>query len=152
MADGIDIRVFGDKELDRALGRLERRTQRKYVSRMFRIHLKTIRQRIVGFLSGDPVEPQTGTLRAAMQGAKTRAASRRPRSLIRLGLVWPTRAELGIAPDAKGFYPAVLEYGREGVPPKPFMRPSIDNFRRLDIRRLQRLLVRELRRGERGVR
>ena len=148
MADGFDLRLIGDRELDRKFGRLERRVQRKYVSRAFREHLKTIRSRIVANLSGDPIEPLTGRLRAAMASAKVRAQSRNPRKRIRLGLVMPTRAELNIPPAARGYYPAVLEYGREGVPPKPFMRPAIDRYRSLDVRRIGQLIYRQLRRGE----
>ena len=144
--DGIDIKLLGDRELERKLARFERKLQRRIIVRAFKRHLEVVRQRIINHLSGDPVEPRTGRLRSAMATARKRSATRRPRRIVRWGLAWPTRAELGIAPDDPHFYPAAIEYGTEKVPAKPFMRPAIDRYRKLDVARLARAMKREIRR------
>lgn len=145
--DGIDITVLGVPELDRKLRRFERKMQRTMLSRIFRDHLRRrIRGRILAFLSGDPIRPLTGKLREAMATARVRAAARNPRRLLRIGIAWPTRAELGIDSDDPHFYPAALEYGHKGAPAHPFIRPAIDNYRRLDVRRIARMLKKAIRR------
>lgn len=143
MALEVDITVFGDRELERKLAKLEKTVQKKLIRRVFRKHGEVLRARIVGFLSGDPVEPRTGRLRAAMQAAPIRSSSE-SRQLIRIGIVWPTRAEFGIDPDDPVFYPAVVEYGHGTVPARPYMRPAIDNYAKFDMHRIRRRLAREL--------
>ena len=144
--DGIDIRLFGDRELERKLERFERKVQRKMIARVFRDHLEVIRDRIVRNLSGNPVHPDSGRLRNAMRSARKRAVSRRPRQMIRIGIAWPTRAELGIDADDPHFFPAAIEFGHRGAPAHPFMRPAIDAYRRLDVARIARRLRRMIRR------
>ncbi len=145
MRDGFDIRVFGDKELERAFGKLTRRLQRKYIVRVFKQHLEVVRSRIIGFLSGHPIEVRTGRLLSAMTNARKRPSTRRPRALVRWGIEWPTRQELGIDAEDPHFFPSALEYGTSTMRARPFMRPAIDNFRKLDIARIARRLRAELR-------
>ena len=35
------------------------------------------------------------------------------------------RSELGISENAKGYYPAVLEYGSKNNPAYPYLRPAL---------------------------
>jgi hypothetical protein len=44
-------------------------------------------------------------------------------------IVTGTRLELGIPIDAKGYYPAVIEYGTSKQAAKPFMRVALAQLR-----------------------
>jgi len=109
MAKGmIDVSIFGDAELERQLHALELGVQKKVVRPALRASAMRIRGYMMQYI---PVD--TGAYRTAMGKAKIRAGKSRP-GLIRLGLVWPTRAELGIGEshdDDRHFWPAALEYG-----------------------------------------
>ena len=141
----LSVRVVGDKEVQRRLNELDAKISKKIVRRIFRAHAKKVRERVVRNLSGFPVQRRTGTLQMAMMSAPIRAASRRPRRLIRIGIAWPSRTELGIDAGDPHFYPAAVEYGHGTVPPKPFMRPAIDNYKSLDVWRITRALRAALR-------
>lgn len=117
----VDISLVGDKELLKKFARLEGTEGRKLVVKAMRNSAKRMKPIIA---AATPVK--TGKLKAGMAKAKVRSAG--SRSLIRLGLVMPTREELDIPADAKGYYPFALEYGTEDgrMAPRRFIRGTVD--------------------------
>ena len=125
MSIRVDVSAIGDDELEMALRRLEGKDQRKVVVKALRAGAKNTARAIKSRL---PVD--SGDLKSAK--IKPRAM-KRSRRRIGLWIGLPTREELGIAADAKWYYPAAVEYGytRKArapvtVPPKPFLRPAFD--------------------------
>ncbi len=141
-AGGIDIRMIGDKKLSRKFAGLERKTQGKIVRPALRNSAKRIKPEIVKRVSGLPVGVVTGRYLAAWQKAKIRRGKGK-RGLIRIGIASPTREELGISPQDPFYFPNAIEYGHEGAPPHPHMRPAVDENRG----REHRLIGREIGRG-----
>lgn len=121
----VSIAFLGDKDLQRQLNRLEKRSATKVVTQALRASAKRTKTRLIQNLSGDPVGVRTGELRRAFQGAKIRAGKRR-RGLIRLGIVVPSRDELGISASDPHFYPYAVEYGHGAVQARPYIRPAVD--------------------------
>jgi len=120
----IDISVLGNAELERALGGIVAKTQKTIVRGALRKEAKRVKTRVAGNIARLGLV-KTG---AMMKGyANAKIASAGSKNFIRLGLVNPTRAELGIPADAKGYYPMALEYGKHGVGATPFIRPAVDN-------------------------
>lgn len=121
MADRfIDITLLGDKALQAKLDRIEQRVQKK-------IMRKALRDggRPVLAAAKAKVRVDSGALK---QGLKLRAV-KRSRTTFGVYIRTPTRAELGIAEDDPGYYPAVIEYGAEDRRPLPYLRPAIDENR-----------------------
>lgn len=128
----VDISMTGDLELTKKLHKLPDRLQKKIVKAAFRKEARKIRQRIVDNIDRlDLID--TGDMRQAFRGAKVKSATK-SRRLIRIGTEFPTREELGIAPNDKNFYPAAVEYGHPGAAPKPFIRPAIDDHKDKSLR------------------
>lgn len=124
MARGFDIRLVGDKELQRAFKRLEVQMQRRIVRAGMRAAARKARDYVVANLSGRLVDVITGRTLAAFRRMRIRQRSRR--GLVLLGLELPSRAELGIDASAKHYYPAALEYGHGSVAPRSFVRKAVD--------------------------
>lgn len=124
----IDISVTGDKELQRILNRLPDKLQKKIARNAIRKSAKRARDRIVANIRKLNLI-KTGRLLAAFEYAPIRSQSSTPRSLIRIGVGFPYREQLGISPDDKYFYPAALEFGHPRAPAYPFMRPAIDEHK-----------------------
>lgn len=122
----VDISIVGDKALQRKLKRLAGKVQRKVVRVALRKAARRIRERIIQNVSGAPVGVITGEYRAAWKSSKVRAGGGK-RGLIRLGIAFPSREILGIAPEDKSYYPAAIEYGHDGVPAHPHVRPAVDD-------------------------
>jgi hypothetical protein len=126
----IDIRVFGDEALAKALASFEPKVQKKVVRSALRKSLKRLKAHVVRNLSGHPVAPDSGRYLAAMIAAKPKALPR-SRSSIGVGIAMPTREELGIPPDyKKGFYPFSLEYGYTRTERAPVVVPAKAPIRR----------------------
>jgi hypothetical protein len=107
----VNIKVFGNKALERSLSSFPNRIQRKVVRQAQKKSLKRLQAHVVRKLSGHPVAPKSGRYLAAMIAAKPHPLPRR-RYTFGVGIDIPTREELGIPPDyKKGFYPFSLEYG-----------------------------------------
>ena len=109
---------------------------------------KQANQYVVQNLSGAKVRQVTGKTRRAFANAKVRVISRR--AVIKVGYEPPTREELEIPPDDPNYYPYALEFGHDGVPPYPFIRPALDEHRgelaALILTEMERILKQELRR------
>lgn len=123
MAD-FDLRLLGVPGLERKLKRLERATQRRIVRKALRESAKRVRVYVVTNLSGVKVNVDTGTLRDAFARGKIRGSTRR--GVIRVGIQFPERDELGIHADDPYYYPTAVEYGHGKVPAYPYMRPAVD--------------------------
>ena len=134
----VDIRLIGDKALIRALSKLPVTSQKKAVRPALRKAAKRLRGHIVENVSGTPVGVVSGRTLAAFTAARIRAL-KRSRSAIGVGVVMPTREELGIDPGDKWFHPAATEYGtveREGrgsIDETRFIRDAVDIHKAREI-------------------
>ena len=124
MASGIsiDIKLLGDKSLSRTFSRLPGAVQKKLLRKGLRAGAKIVLAR-ARILAGR-ISKQLGRL------LKVRALKRSRR---RMGVlvVAPTKAKLGIPEDAKGYWPAHIEFGfrhtsGKQVPARPYLRPAAD--------------------------
>ena len=127
----VDIALFGDKELQRKLNRLASNEAKKVVRAALRKGSRRVKDRVIQNLSGNKVNVRTGELINAFRNAKIRSEGN-PR-LIRIGVVLPSREELGIDSEAKYFYPFAIEYGHKRAPAHPYMRPAIDEHKDAEI-------------------
>ncbi len=121
----IDISVLGDKELQKRLSRISDKMQKKIVRTAIRNSAKRAKDRIVANIQKQGLI-DTGGMLKAFRSAPIRQSSRNPRKLVRIGVAFPDRADLGIDPDEKVYYPTAVEFGHGGVPAYPFIRPAID--------------------------
>jgi hypothetical protein len=122
----IDIRVLGNLQLEKALGGIVEKAQKTIVRGAMRKEAKRMRGRVVSNITRLGLI-KSGRMLAGYANAKIASAG--SKNFIRLGLVNPTRAELGIPEDAEGYYPYALEYGKHGIGATPFIRPAIDNHK-----------------------
>lgn len=152
----IDITMVGDKQLSRAFRTLKLVAAKKIV----RPALRQTAKNMVPLLStAAPVK--TGRLKQEMARAKIRSASSAPRKIIRIGVIMPTRAELGIPLDTGGrrfgYYPIILEYGvaSRGIPPMRWIRDTTDWATPLEHKRLRLVIINginaEFRKRTRGM-
>lgn len=134
MAAAVDITLLGQKQLERKLELLAAKTQKTIVRRAVRASAKrTLAEIVHNIQSAQLVD--SGRLLAAFQKAKVLQAANK-RDLIRIGPAWPTRAELGIDPKDKGYYPFSLEFGHPNAAAVPFIRPAVDENRQREIRQI----------------
>lgn len=116
----IDISQLGDARLQKRLDQLDKRVQKAIVRRGLRKAAKDVLDSARANVAVD-----TGALR---DGLAVKAVKPK-RGVFGLQVATPTRAELGIDAEAKGFYPAVLEYGSENHTARPYLRPALDENR-----------------------
>ena len=91
-------------------------------------------------LSGAVVTPDTGRWLAATVAAKVHAL-KRSRVRMGYGIDMPTRAELGLDPTDKGYYPAHVEYGyirKDGVqvPGKYPIRSAVNDHAAAELKEI----------------
>jgi len=123
----VDIRAFGNKELEKKLGNVVDKTQKKIVRAALRKESTRVKKRIVAnIVRLDLID--SGMLLNGYKSAKTKSASS-GKNFIRLGVENPTREALGIAPDDPAYYPYAVEFGHVGAEAKPFIRPAIDEHK-----------------------
>ena len=121
MAKGqfVDISLLGGKELQRTFRELPLKLQKSIVRKA---NTKAMKPILASVRSRTPV--LTGNLR---RGIKSRAMKvRRRGSVIGRILLLPTRADLGISPSDKYYYPAAVEYGHDAVTGVNFLRGGFD--------------------------
>lgn len=123
----VDISILGQKELERALSGVVEKAQKTIVRGALRKEATKVRTRVAGYITRLGLI-KTGRMLRGYQNAKIKSASKN-KNFIRLGIADPTRAELGIPANAKGYYPYALEYGKHGIGATPFLRPAIDNHK-----------------------
>lgn len=115
MSDFIDITFLGDAELQRKLKRIAIQAQRKVVRAALRKSMKQVKDRAQALV---PVD--SGRLRDSIH-----QKSRTKRGISRAFVATGTRVQLGIPSDAKGFYPAVIEYGTRTRSPRSYLRRAL---------------------------
>jgi predicted DNA-binding protein (UPF0278 family) len=127
-----DITILGNKEIERAFKRLPEKEAPKVLRKACRASVKRLKPLIA---AATPVD--TGRLKAGMLRAKVRSAAKK-RGEIYIGLQMPTREELNIPANAKGYYPYALEYGsKDGKrPARPFIRPTVNANTEAEQRRI----------------
>lgn len=112
--------ITGIGSIDRKLKRLEPRVQKKVVRQSMRKGLKVVQAEVKV-----QVPVRTGLTKSAVA---VRANKSRKRGTISLA-VRISAKKPGLVKYAKGrrfFTPAIVEYGRLGVAPNPFMRRSYE--------------------------
>lgn len=144
----VDISLLGDKKLARTFARLPGSVQKKLTRKALRDGAKIILRRARIYASG--ISKLLG------RKLKVRALKRKDRSIFGAVVLTPTKAELGIPEDAKGYWPAHVELGfvhvgGEVIPPESYLRRATDEceqevFRFID-RELWRYVEEEWRRG-----
>ena len=129
----VDIQFLGDKELEAKLRRLSGPEQRRAVISALRASAKRTMPRLIHNISGNPVKVRTGRLVSAFlqQSVKSEKSDR---NLIRLGIPFPTRDQLGISADDPYYYPTAVEFGHPGAPAHPYARPAVDDHKSDEIR------------------
>lgn len=119
MTDFIDISFVGDDDLQRQLKRIAIQAQRKIVRAAMRKSMKSVKERAQALV---PVD--SGRLRDSIH-----QKSRTKRGITRVFVSTGTRQELGIPSDAKGFYPAVIEYGTRTRAAYSYLRRALHEKR-----------------------
>lgn len=143
MADAMfKLDLLGDKKLSAALAAVERVPQR----RIMRVAMRES-YRMVHRAAKQNAPRDTGALR---RGIKLRAIKRNRRK-VGVGVFLPDRIKLGLDPDGKWYYPAIVEYGHDNVPPNPFLRNVHDQNKDRVWSRFHRLLWRGILRTWRGL-
>ena len=131
---GIDIRLLGDRALDRKMKRLTGPQQKKIVRRALRLAAKVVLPTAKSLV---PVD--RGTLKKTL---KIKALKQK-RGKFGIVITTGTRDELGIASDDPFYYPAAVELGTKNVSAQSFLRASLKTKRREALA----VLVREIKRG-----
>jgi HK97 gp10 family phage protein len=120
MAARFDISMLGDKALSDSLAALPENLERKVLQRALRntgkFYLTLAKAR---------APKETGKLSA---GLKLKPLKRR-KGRVGVSIQTPTRAELGIDPQRRGFYPAHQELGTRHLPPDPYLRGTLQTAR-----------------------
>ena len=134
MALAFDISVLGSAEIERKLGNLAVKVQRKVMRKAMRKAAKPILETAKSLV---PVDE--GKLRRSL---KIRALKRR-RGSFGVQVKTGTRDELGIAPDDPYYYPMAVETGTNKVAARPYLRPAL----KLNRTESLNILARELKAG-----
>jgi len=118
MALEFDIRAIGDKALEKKLGRLERRIQRKIIISSMRKQAKRTGGHIVRMVE-TRVTPRTGMFVSAVKALALKPPVTLKRSRRRIGLGIPTPPREMLAPPRSTepglwYVPGILEYGDKG--------------------------------------
>ena len=137
--DAINIHLVGDKQLRYMFARLPDKMQNDVARKAVRKAAHRMKKPVAV-----AAPKKTGRLAALIEKAPVRARAR-TRRFIRQGWIMPTRAALGIAPDAPGYYPTAQEFGfavvRGGevvrmIPPLRYIRGTVDRVTPLHMKLL----------------
>lgn len=135
----VEVRVDGGRALRRVLDALPERNRRFALRPALLSSSKRLQGAVVQHLSGIPIGPQTGRYLFAMAGQRPVLIKART-GLVGYVLKMPTRAELGIDPKDKHYYPAVVEYGSpkdyERWPAYAPIRKAVNANERQELRRI----------------
>lgn len=117
------VRIEGLKELNDKLRTLEPKLQRKTLGKALRKAGQPVLEE-----SKRLVPVDTGRLRDALKLRGKGPSKKRPHRQS-VSVASPTRKALKLASDARGYYPAVIEYGAAGrnIPAQPYLRPALAN-------------------------
>lgn len=110
----VDIKMLGDKQLERMLASFATNVQKTVVRGAIRKTAKHIQFALVQAFSGQRVGVDTGRTVAAIAQQKAASLTKfggRKSGVIGYGIPYPTREQLGISPKDKHYYPNAIEYG-----------------------------------------
>ena len=119
MSSFVSISVLGDKKLQKKLKQLDIKLQKKIVR-------NAINRAIL------PVRNKAKALAPVDSGLLKRSIKRKTgvkKGIARARIITGTRFDLNIPFDAKGYYPAAIEYGTQDQPARSFMRAAITALR-----------------------
>lgn len=151
MAQLFDLKLIGDKDLQKKLNKMSKTAQKKAVRPALRDSAKRTKARVLTNLGGGVVNVITGDTLAAFKSMGIRSFSRS--SMLRVGMPLPTRDVLGISADDPFYYPIAIEYGHGSVRAKPFLRPAIDEHANAERAIIGRRIAAEMiRLGKKGIR
>ncbi len=136
----VDISIFGDKQLMRQMAKLEGAAQKRIVRKALRASSKRLKDATVAKVQSGFFKEATGTLAGALKATPVKPARR---SRGRIGTMWaaPERSLLGIDPKDKYYYPWAVEYGHDNVPPKSFIRSTVNENERREFDQQRRDIV-----------
>lgn len=122
---GFDIRVLGDKKLDRAFRNLGKKVQTKFLKRAAREAAYPIRK------AAKSLAPK-GATGALARGISIRAGRPRRRGDVSIIVATGTRKKMGLPEYNKAgkggekfYYPAHVELGTQHMAARPFLRPAL---------------------------
>ncbi len=140
----VEFQVRGAERLIAGFDLLPAEFQRKVVRKTTRGSAKRLKQRVVENLSGKVVQPRTGRWLAAAKAVSVRSRNfRRGTGLSGHGFATPTRAEIGVDPEAKGYYPFAVEFGSPHMPAKAPIRRAVNDVETFE----HATMLTELRKG-----
>lgn len=143
-ANIVELHVEGIAQLIAGFETLPEKFQRKVLAPMTRASTKRLQARVIENLSGRVVTPRTGRWLASAQAAVVRSRKFRRRSgYVGAGFAFPTRAEVGVDPKAKGFYPAAVEYGTPTMAAKAPIRRAVNDAAAFE----EATMITEMRKG-----
>lgn len=138
-AVAFDIKLFGDKELARQLGRLPEVLQTKILKKSFRASLKRVKTKVLLNMSGGVVQERTGAMVNAFERINPRVALDKDGGIV-ASMKLPRRAQIDIPARAPGYYPTALEYGvKRGsrpFPAKRMIRGAVNAIQAQELRRI----------------
>jgi len=117
------VGIEGLQQTIKALKGFEPILQKKILRKVLRKATKPVLEKARALV---PVD--TGKLQKNMKVRAVGQGKRKRRGLLGASVRTPTRDTLGIDPDDRGYYPAVLEYGsaKRNIPAKAYLRKAKD--------------------------
>ena len=145
MPDKVLLKITGDEALARKFRTLERNVARKVLRKSLRKAAKPIQQEAKRLAPRD-----SGELRRTIKirsVTSVRSLKKNIGVIVRTG----TREELGIRPNAPGYYPAVQEFGSQSrnIPAQPYMGEALESQRDPAFRILRKEVADGIRREAR---
>ena len=118
--------------------------QRKVINKATRASTKRLQVNLIKNLSGKVVEPRTGRWLESVRSTPVLSRKfRRGRGLTGHGFGMPLRSEIGVDPEAKGYYPGAVEYGSPTMEAKAPIRRAVNDAQASE----ERTIIDEMRRG-----
>ena len=143
-ANIVELHVEGVAQLIAGFETLPEKFQRKVLAKVTRASTKRLQARVIENLSGRVIKPLTGRWLRSAQAAVVRSRKFRRRSgFVGAAFPFPTRAEIGIDPKAKGFYPAAVEYGSPRMTAKAPIRRAVNDAAAFE----EATMIAEMRKG-----
>ena len=118
---GFDIKLLGDKKLQRKLNKMDKRVAGKVLKQSMKSAMEPVRE-----LAARRAPVRTGKLRKSIRTA-VYSGRNFAGAVVRTG----TRAQLGIEPGDSYYYPSALEYGTSKIRPRSYMRSSLYDRRKM---------------------
>lgn len=140
MAQLFSLKV-GDKKLQRALNKLQKGMQAKFVRKAMRESTKVIQREAIQLVSRRQGENRSG------RRIKVRVAKKRKRGEMKFVIMSAPRKLIGIGPSEDVYYPAIQEYGSvaRGITPLEGMQTALKNKEGAAVREFGTVLWKQIR-------